>query len=437
MGKLFKTQRYRDLMKLVLVFMIIGAWACKHTILVPVDEKSVSDFHQMNLMSSNELNRDVKLFIDYSTCVAQAVRTSDFFRQIRPRITGLNPILYGIKGDKIDSISGNKDFINQELSQVNEIPYANLEEASQRICSGNCQAILITDGEYWTEGMGERTDLAYLKDPFIMWLSKGHDIYVYIEKYSENYNGHEYLKNRFYFLFTDDKLPGNIYQELNKAFSVSPLTADLKLIRISNTDIGRSGTLSVFPDIESSLVTDHGCTAIEVTSEWKDIDTYVLNAKDSIGNSIEGGKFLLSGLKLASDAMSAYDYPEVGITVYNVTQSYLNNTKTDLSSCEVKDMFLLDEALYRRTGEIGIKISGDYYNSLKEGTENLFRIDIYAKKTLKRINREDLQWTSLSKNEINSSVYESILQTIDNSTIDPAETKNPLYTIYLKTNSIK
>jgi len=433
----FKVQRCRDLLWILFIYLMSGLESCKSPTVVQIDEKSITDFHLMNLQSANELNPEVKLFIDYSTCVAQAVNSSDFFRQIRPRITGLNPILYGIRGSKIDSISADKDIINQELSEVNEIPYADLETASKIICDGNNQAILITDGEYWTEGIGERTDLAYLKDPFIKWLARGFDIYIYIEGYEENYFGKNYSKKRFYFLFTDDRLSSNIFRELNKAFNVSPLGTDLRLVKLSNSDILVGDKLAVFPDLDSKLITDKGFTAFEIMSDWKSMDEYVLNAKNSEdGTPIAGGTYLLRGLKMASDENSTYNYSELGITVYNVSQSFLNNAKTDLSSCEVKNMFVLDEELYKKTGEIGIKISGDYYNSLSEESENLFRIDIYAKNTGKKINREDFEWKSMSKNEVNSSVFESILQTIDNALIDPAVTNNPLYTIYLKTNSI-
>jgi len=180
------------------------------------------------------------LYIDYSTCVVEAVRSSPFFRLIRPRITGLDPAptLFGLQGTLgFVNVGNDRNRINQELNNIHEISYANIQGACQQICNSNEQAILITDGEFWTEGMGERTDLAYMKDSFIKWLSKGFEIYIYIEPYRERYNGVNYDKKRFYFLFTSDDFPNNIYQELNNAFNGNSIPSNVKLVKISNSDL--------------------------------------------------------------------------------------------------------------------------------------------------------------------------------------------------------
>jgi len=430
-------KKNRDFAGVFCIGLVSCFVSCTDPTPVQINEKSITEFHQLNEQTANKLNSGVDLFIDYSTCVAEAVRSSDFFSHIRPRITGLNPVLYSIKGDAIDSVSSNKDIINQEISLIKEISYSNLEAAGQIICTGNDQAILVTDGEYWTVGAGERTDLAYLKDPFIKWLVRGFDIYVYIEDYEERYFGQLYSKKRFYFLFTDDKLANNIYQELNKAFIVSPLSESLHLIKLSNTDIQISNHLTVFPDLDSKVITDKDFTAIEILSDWESLDEFVLYAKDpESGSSVPGGTYLVRGLKMTSDPGSSYSYPELSIKVYNVSQSYLNNEKADLSACEIQDFFILDEELYKSNGEIGIKLSEDYYNSLNAETENLLRIDIFAKKTDKNIQRNDFEWKSMSKAGTNSSVFESVLQTVDNASVDPSFNHQVLYTIYLKTGSL-
>lgn len=45
-------------------------------------------------------------------------------------------------------------------------------------------------------------------------VEKGHDIYVVAEPYKETYNGNVFDKKRFYFLFTDSRVPNNIYDRI-------------------------------------------------------------------------------------------------------------------------------------------------------------------------------------------------------------------------------
>jgi hypothetical protein len=401
---------------------------------ITIDENSIMEFHMKNYPVINRLNSGVNLFIDYSTCMAEAVRSSRFFSQIRPRITGMNPTLYGIKGNNIDLISSDNVAVNVELNRLREYPYANLIGACQQICDGNNQAILMTDGEYWTPGIGEMTDLPYFKDSFVKWLSRGFDIYIYVEDYNERYRGKVYAKKRFYFIFTDDSLPNNIYQGLNNSFDFSQFSSAVKRIKLSNRDIQFRGKLTVYPELESTLIAERGITAFEILNDWKDIETYVLYAANSEdGADTTGGNYLIRGLQMTSDPISAYSYPELDIKVYNVSESYLDTVKPYLSSGEVRDVFILDKKLYKNTGEIAIKMAEDYKNSLSEETENLLRIDIVSRATDKRIDETDFEWKSLSSNEINRSVYESIFQTLYDPLIDPALNNEVLYTIYLKT----
>jgi hypothetical protein len=401
---------------------------------ITIDENSIMEFHMKNYPVINRLNSGVNLFIDYSTCMVEAVRSSGFFSQIRPRITGMNPTLYGIRGNNIDLISSDNVSVNVELNNLKEYPYANLIGACKQICDGNNQAILITDGEYWTPGIGEMTDLPYFKDSFVKWLSRGFDIYIYVEAYNERYRGKVYAKKRFYFIFTDDNLPNNIYQGLNNSFDFSQFSSAVKRIKLSNRDIQFRGKLTVYPELESTLIAERGITAFEILNDWKDIETYVLYAANSEdGADTTGGNYLIRGLQMTSDPISAYSYPELDIKVYNVSESYLDTVKPYLSSGEVRDVFILDKKLYKNTGEIAIKMAEDYKNSLSEETENLLRIDIVSRATDKRIDETDFEWKSLSSNEINRSVYESIFQTLYDPLIDPALNNEVLYTIYLKT----
>ena len=435
----FKLPKYKGLIRALCIASMIGIGSCKSPTHFTVDEKSIMEFHAKTDSAINRLDSHVNLFIDYSTCMAEAVKSSQFFSQIRPRITGINPTLYGIKGNNIEMISNDNVAVNVELNKIAEFPYADLKGAFSQICDKNNQAILITDGEYWTPGIGEMTDLPYFKDQFVKWLSKGFDIYIYVEDYVEQYHGKAFAKKRFYFIFTDDNLKNNIYEELKRAFTVSPLSPILKLYKLSTKDFLPDGKLVVYDQIESTQVTEKGFVAFDIGSEWENLDMYVLNATNAEdGTSVAGGNYLIRGLKITPYPDSVYTFPELDIKVYNVSENYLDSTKeVNLESCEAKDLFILDKELYKGTGEIGIKMSKNYSNSLSEETENLLRIDIVAKETKKRLNMEDFIWQSLSGKATNISIYQSILQTIEDQAIDPARSGKPLYTIYLKTKAYK
>ena len=435
----FKLPKYKGLIRAICIASMIGIGSCKSPTQFTVDEKSIMEFHAKTDSAINRLDSHVNLFIDYSTCMVEAVKSSKFFSQIRPRITGLNPTLYGIKGDKIEMISSDNVSVNVELNKITEYPYADLIHAFSQICDTNNQAILITDGEYWTPGIGEMTDIPYFKDPLVKWLSKGYEVYVYVEDYNEPYHGRLYSKKRCYFVFSDDNLKNNIFQELKRAFPVSPVSSTLKLYKLSGRDFLLGGKLVVYDQIESTLITEKGFTALDIGSDWGNLDMYVLNATNADdGTSVAGGNYLIRGLKITPYPDSVYTFPELDIKVYNVSENYLDSTKeVNLESCEAKDLFILDKELYKGTGEIGIKMSKNYSNSLSEETENLLRIDIVAKETKKRLNMEDFIWQSLSGKATNISIYQSILQTIEDQAIDPARSGKPLYTIYLKTKAYK
>ena len=54
----------------------------------------------------------------------------------------------------------------------------------------------------------------YLAEAFKTWLKKGHDIFIFVEPYEELVGARSVQKKRFYFLFTDQRLPDNIYNRV-------------------------------------------------------------------------------------------------------------------------------------------------------------------------------------------------------------------------------
>jgi hypothetical protein len=440
---MMRTVIFSRLTILVLILILINS--CKQITIISVDKESINQFHQAT-QKAKKLDPKTSLFVDYSTCGVFS-SSSEFFNRIKSRITGQNPVLYRLKGQyQTERFSDNKDIIDHELNtiQFNQTNYADIPGACQKICSGNNQAILMTDGEYITPNFGVRLDLAYMKDSFITWLSKGFEIYILTEDYEENGND----KKIFYFLFTDDDLPNNIFKELNKAIDFTSLNPSIKLFKLSNSDFESLDEFIVHNQISSMLLDrDSNSSAFEIDDDWKVIDKYILNAKnpEDLDDNIPGGDYLIRGLKLSSNQYSHYKLNELELIVYDISSKYLemqrNNfkDKTDLNDeKKVDDIFSIDNDLFKTSGEIGIKVHENYANALSDTCDNLFRIDIIVKKlSIKPITVDEFSWGSLTKNERNTSVYESIKQSIDDHKIDPAECKQVLYTIYLKTSPLK
>jgi hypothetical protein len=74
----------------------------------PNDVKYLSEFQEINFESNeNWLTSDnLSLYVDYSTCMAQALKTSPFFSDMIPSLTAATKNFYSIKGDSIKKETG-------------------------------------------------------------------------------------------------------------------------------------------------------------------------------------------------------------------------------------------------------------------------------------------------------------------------------------------
>lgn len=312
----------KGLLFFILIICITLVSSCDTTERYEVDIDELQNIYSLTKPTST-LVSDIELYVDYSTCVIEAVSNSAFFSSIRPRITGANPTLFAIKGPVISEISSDKDIVNQELNKITEISYADINGAVDKICNQNKQAILITDGEYWTNPEGERIDLPYMKDSFIKWINKGRVIQVISESYQESYRGKKHSKKRFYFFFTDDKLENNIYEEISKADGFK--SADVDFFKMTNSDIKVNRSISVNSNLNSKIDTTKIFDFIEIDNHWKDIYNFVILVTDDDGNQVEGGNPLIENIKIENYDLSNYKINELELKAYNISDQYLDS----------------------------------------------------------------------------------------------------------------
>lgn len=308
------------------------------------------------------------------------------------------------------------------------------------IVSKNHQALLITDGEYWTRSEGERFDLPYMKDALKKWLLKGFDVFIYIERYHESYSGSLRSKKRFYFVFTDSSVEDNLFDQLQKA-GASQLES-IETFVVTNSDIRIEGNLTINNDLSYSLL-NKNLKYFEIENEWKDIIQYVLYAvNDSTGEVIPGGKPIFSGIKLASKELAHYTISEIGLRVTDISPAFIDSSMNNEIDDEITDLseyFHLDYSPI--SSEIEIRINPSISNLFEfKNRTNLWQFDICVKNSsVKTLDKGLFSWLSLSNsNRTNESIYQSIIQTLDDLQVNPKNYNNGVvYSFLIKSAVIK
>lgn len=397
--------------------------------------------------SSNQLATDksknggtcVDLYIDYSDCMTTAA-SSAYYQGVQPAIIACNPNYYSIKGNIITLESNDKMKIHQLLNTITNVDYSNIKGAVDSIVSKNREAILITDGEFYQQYVGANLNNPYLADEFKKWLIAGHDIYVY----SEPYISDGFTKNRYYMLFTDHRLNNNIQQIFSR---VAPQNAEVKMVHlysgIPSAEVAEKGVifneqLLITPDSEVCPAMSFESHTMDAT--WDDVYEYVLKATDDNGNPIKGGDFFLKGIKVDVSEADAYKPSEIEIKCYEISDIYEsfdpNSPKVTLPQ-PIKSVFVLDKEAWKND-QVILKLDPNFDGSTLTGTlGNLLRIDICVKKSEENFSENDSIGGKFKFNSrwgYNTSVYESLKQTLKDPSINPANSGDPvIYTIYLST----
>lgn len=412
------------------------------------DLSKIEKFHNATTKSaSNTLATDgtnkggtaVDLYIDYSDCMTTA-SSSSYYNGVQPAIIACSPNYYSIKGNDIKFESNDKMKVHQLLNGITNVNFSNIKGAVDSIISKNREAILITDGEFYQKGVGANLNNPYLADEFKKWLTAGHDIYVY----SEPYQSGNFTKNRYYMLFTDHRLDNNIQQIFSRN---APKNPDVKMVHLysglPSATVDASGVtfneqLLITP--EGEVNTAKGYESHLMDAKWNDAYEYVLNATDDNGNPLKGGDFFLKGIKVDVAEEDAYMPDQIEVKCYEIGNIYdeFDPKKPTVSlPSPIKDIFVIDEAQWKK-GNVVLKMHPEFDGSQLNGDNgNLLRVDICVKKSKENFSENENiggKFKFDSPYGYNTSVYESLKQTLLDPSISPEKNGNPvIYTIYLST----
>lgn len=197
--------------------------SCKDYVTTTATEKYVDNlekFHSAYFMKGiNSIKCDnLALYVDYSTCTAMG-QNSPFFQALIPCWVNAAKDYYSIKGSVITKEEENTYSL---LRSINEVNFADIRTAINRMSKSDSESVLLTDGEYYMPSIAKgNVNNPYMADAFKDWLKKGHDIFFLTEPYVESNNGHNYNKKRFYIIFTDIRFAGNIYDRIIQTIDLS------------------------------------------------------------------------------------------------------------------------------------------------------------------------------------------------------------------------
>ena len=421
---------------------------------IGVDYADLSQLHnfvrEYYAPEKNVLSESVDLYIDYSTCVAEA-RNSSYYKATHPSIVDCSPTFWSIKGKTIRKETDDRQKVYQLLSTISEVNHADIKQAVYSIVNNNRQAVLITDGEYYMQGaVRDNLNNPYLAEEFRTWLRAGHDIYIYSEPYLES---GRYNKYRYYMLFTDADMPNNI----NDRFARSAPNDDrVKMLHLSN-GVPAVKFIKEYPDINPALSpVPENCSKTAVLDlqeygvDWGDTYSFLdkdYNIKD---------RYVFRGLFVDRLASDCYRINEIKPRVYQLYDAYKEYCDSVVVEGalpkmprlkEVKDVFDIDEDLFEETGEIVLCLDRDFDgvgNELSSETPNLLKVDFVITEASDNFsNNSDLnnnyKWKSISSAQghaENTSIYESISQVIKGPEMNPSKNEAVIYTVYLSTSRL-
>lgn len=433
----------------------------------------ISEFHQTYFgdYKSPLKTGDIKLYVDYSKCVSQAMTDgSTFYKDMLPVLQRASAY-YSIKGSEVSLdttiITGND--IYRELCNLPEYNYADLTTAAENIANGNSEAILVTDGElYENNAAKSHNNDPYLHRAFKKWLGLGREIFIYCEPYKESYNGKIYDKKRFYFVFTDSDAKGNVYDIIvNQIPNIEKRTDVLQYhLTSSHSLLSTAGqTNSSIPNgnLSAEILDASGYYEVQDWSalSWKNIRKYIIEAvDDETGNELKNGEAVITGLSLDRNTKgSCFRIDDIYLEVSNLTELYQQycdaieggqkpvqikqeHPMKDPKIYKMNDFMSLDQDEFKRTGKIRIFFDKENFDptNLNNNSANLLKIDIKVKKFTNAFKNNDdarsrFEFDVLGqKGQTNQSVVQSIDAVLAERDIRDMMKDRTLYTIYVFSN---
>ena len=420
----------------------------------PESADKLAEFHEFYFEKQNEkLNPNaLALYVDYSNCIAEG-QHSRFFQAFEPSLTASAKQYFAVKGKNIEPHAADSTYAL--LRTIDNVPFADLKTAAERIANGNTEGVLLTDGEYYEPTVTKGNDNnPYLAEAFKTWLKKGHDIFIFVEPYEELVGARSVQKKRFYFLFTDQRLPDNIYNRVKQSVRLEdfPGTSEFHFSVHAPFLYSPDGK-GMQPDelLSAKVIKTAGNYEVQ---DWEagwedDIEPILVNGEDEEGKKLENGKPFETGLRVERHSLGGYRIDRLTAKVSNVNQPYTDfctakeekvQPEKEIEPADCEGFVKVDDKKFSANGIVELTFAGDLYNpdeALDGNPFNYTKIDLFATdiSPMTEVYLPLFTFESLTHpGEQNVSVGASIEQCLINPEIKERILKTPIYTLYIKSN---
>lgn len=394
---------------------------------------------------------ELSLYVDYSTCNVLG-QNSAFYQALVPSWVAASKRYYSIKGSEIAEENGPTFDLLRTIEEVN---FADLKGAVEKMANSNSESVLLTDGEYFQQSIAKgNINNPYMADALKTWLKKGHDIFVFTEPYVETYKGQSFNKKRFYILFTDVRLPDNIFDRIMQTAKLQQFP-DVEMFHLSadHPSLAAEGTSSKPNENLSAKVKGFGSfEAQEWEINWKEgIEPLIVYAANpETGAQMENGDKFTGGIKVDRNSFGGYRIKDVTAKVYNVNQEFTDfcTAKVEgqkiggkLSELQNQENFVkLDEKEFSKHGIIDLYFDTQMFTPdfvLNGSPYNFFKIDVCISDVEDMFSQfaHIFEFDSIDMpGQTNTSVAESIKQCLADPDIKGMITSCPIYSIYVKSS---
>lgn len=420
----------------------------------PESADKLAEFHEFYFEKQNEkLNPNaLALYVDYSNCIAEG-QHSRFFQAFEPSLTASAKQYFAVKGKNIEPHAADSTYAL--LRTIDNVPFADLKTAAERIANGNTEGVLLTDGEYYEPTVTKGNDNnPYLAEAFKTWLKKGHDIFIFVEPYEELVGARSVQKKRFYFLFTDQRLADNIYNRVKQSVRLEdfPGTSEFHFSVHAPFLYSPDGK-GMQPDelLSAKVIKTAGNYEVQ---DWEagwedDIEPILVNGEDEEGKKLENGKPFETGLRVDRNSLGGYRIDRLTAKVSNVNQPYTDfctakeekvQPEKEIEPADCEGFVKVDDKKFSANGIVELTFAGDLYNpdeALDGNPFNYTKIDLFATdiSPMTEVYLPLFTFESLTHpGEQNVSVGASIEQCLINPEIKERILKTPIYTLYIKSN---
>ena len=376
---------------------------------------------------------------------------SPFYQKMVSPLTAATKEYWSIKGNAITQEDGDTYHL---LNNVAEVNYAALDKAIEQMANRDGESVMLTDGELFTQTATKNNpNNPYMHDAFKKWLLKGHDIHIISEPFQEQYHGKNYDKKRFYIIFTDDRVQGNIYDRIKEIvdFVQFPQVDEFHLSGNYPWIVPENGKSSIPNEIVAAGTTSCGTYEIQDWQvDWKNIINLIVNAYDDNGNPLPNGGKLIGGLKINKNAFGCYRISDIDVRVININDEYFNlyniiesdekAGKIENAGPVIENFLIVDKEEFKRHGMADIYFDINNFapnGDLTGKPYNYFRIDIVVS-NLENILGNSIDMFNFDSITSDGQTNISISESLKNCVFDP-ELINQLkgkiiYSIYVKSD---